>query len=397
VKLSDVFPPSGHVQRLYCDDCGRALDLTFTNFHEDVSGVDISIVGLPVLRCAGCNKDYLPGNSRFAIIEHHKRATEKGTSSVSVTRHKLTKDFEFTKIPFLYDADDYYYIPGLERSSNVGFLTPVYFDRKVLLKYDASSTCRVKFHSPTYGTIEADVFSISFGINKNGKVVMWLGDIARLPESEQYYLRSENVKSDHSIGSEFYDGQIECIYTPLSVESKLFNLRSEFVDACFQKFGVKIAHLDNEVMDLVSSFNAPLLDTEKERRHVADTLNKIYVESLDSGALGIIISKTGGDPQNLGSLKRLQTALESVDSNADVSKLLSPFFTIYDLRVAYSHLTPAEKAKTVLKTVTDRLAIADGSGLPAIYERLLEEMGNSFKKLTELVKSVTATGSQIAG
>jgi hypothetical protein len=345
VKLSDVFPASGHVQRLYCDDCGRALDLTFTNFHEDVSGVDISIVGLPVLRCAGCNKDYLPVKSRFAIIEHYKRATEKGLSSVSVTRHKLTKDFELTKIPFLYDADDYYYLPGLERSSNVGFLTPVYFDRQVLLKYDSSPTCRVKFNSPTYGTIDVDGFSISFGINKNGKVVMWLGDIARLPESEQYYLRSQNVKSDHSIGSEFYDGQIECIYTPLSVESKLFNLRSEFVDACFQKFGLKIAHLDNEVMDLVSSFNAPLVDTEKERRHVADTLNKIYVESLDSRALGTIISKTGGDPQNLGSLKRLQTALESVCSNADVSKFLSPFFTLYDLRVAYSHLTPPRRLK----------------------------------------------------
>lgn len=37
---------------------------------------------------------------------------------------------------------------------------------------------------------------------------MWLGDIARLPDAEQYYLRSENIDSDHSIGSEFYDGQI---------------------------------------------------------------------------------------------------------------------------------------------------------------------------------------------
>jgi hypothetical protein len=385
MKLSDVFPRSGHVQRLCCDDCGRPLDLTFTNFHEDVSGVDISIVGLPVLRCVGCNKDYLPDRSRFAIIDHQQRATENGVSSVTVTRHKLIKNFELTKIPFLYDADDYYYIPGLEQPFNVGSLTPVYFNREVLLKYDASPTYSVKFASPTYGTINSEVFSISFGINKNNKVIMWLGDIAKLPEPEQHYLRSENIESDHSIGSQFYDGQIESIFTPPPVESNLFKLRSEFVDACFKKFGIKIAHLNNEVMDLAATLSAPVVDTEKERRHVADTLNKIYVESLDSGALGTIISRAGGDPKNLGSLKRLQIVLEAVDSNADVPKLLSSFFALYDLRVAYSHLTPHGKARATLKTVTDRLAIAEGSGLPVIYERLLEEIGSSFEKLTKFV------------
>jgi hypothetical protein len=387
VKLSDVFPPSGHVQRLYCNDCRGPLDLTFTNFHEDVSGVDINIAGLPVLRCAGCRKDYLPDNSRFAIIELHKRAIEKGMSSVTKTRCKLANEFGFTKIQFLYDADDYYYIPGLKRPFDIGFLTPVFFKKEVVLKYDTSPTCCVKFASPTYGTIEGETFSIPFGINKNGKVVMWLGDIATLPEPEQYHLRSENVESDHSIGSEFYDGQIECIFTEPPAESKLFNLRSEFVDACRRKFGIKIAHLDNEVIDIASSFNAPVVDSEKERRYVADTLNKIYVESFDSSALGTVISKAGGNPKNLGTLKRLQLALQSVGGTADVPKLLSPFFTLYDLRVAFLHLTSAEKAKAILESVTNRLAIAEGSGLLVIYERLLKEMVNSFEKMTELVKT----------
>jgi hypothetical protein len=48
-----------------------------------------------------------------------------------------------------------------------------------------------------------------------------------------------------------------------------------------------------------------------------------------------------------------------------------------------------------LKTATDRLAIAEGSSLPVIYERLLEEMGNSFKKLTELVKAHPPLAPQI--
>jgi len=213
VKLTDIFPSEGYVQRLYCEACHKHLDLTFVNFREDVSGIDVSIAGFPILRCDACKQDYLPDRSRFSITECHRRASERGVTSVKVIRRKLDENFGFTKIPFLYDSDDYRYIPGLERPLDVGFLTPVFFNRQVLLKYDASPSYRVKFVSPTYGDIMTEMFAIPFGINKNGKLVMWLGDIAKLPEEEQYYLRSENVASDHAIGSDFYDGQIECVFT----------------------------------------------------------------------------------------------------------------------------------------------------------------------------------------
>jgi len=385
MKLSEVFPPQGHVQSLYCDICRKNLYLAFTDFYEDVSGIHISIQGLPVLRCDACKRDHLPDHSRFVIIEHHRLATEKGAPSVKVTRRKPNKKFNFTNIPFLYDSDDYQYLPGLERPFDEGFLTPVFFNREVLLKYDASPTYRVRFASTTYGDIAQDNFYISFGINKNGKVIMWLGDIAKLPEAEQYYLRSENIESDHLIGSEFYDGQIECVFTEPSQENKLFSLRSAFLESCFKKLGKKIAHLDYEVFNLALAFNAPVIDTERERRHVADTLNKIYVESFDNGALGSIISQTGGDPKGLGSIKRLQAVLETIANGADIPKFLSPFYVLYDLRVAYSHLTSAEKAKKILESVMQRLGIASASGLMEVYGRLSQELSSSFEKLIKII------------
>src|SRR4029077_16182950 len=123
-----------------------------------------------------------------------------------------------------------------------------FFNRRGLIKFDHADEYHLGFASRTYGSIHTDANTISFGINPNNKVVFWLGDIAQLPEAEQYYLRSENIESDHCIGSEFYEGQIDCIYTEPSNENKLFALRSEFVDACFTRFGTKIAHLDNEVL-----------------------------------------------------------------------------------------------------------------------------------------------------
>ncbi|MEJ2229369.1 MAG: hypothetical protein P8Y67_14370 [Alphaproteobacteria bacterium] len=208
-----------------------------------------------------------------------------------------------------------------------------------------------------------------------------------MPEDEQYYLRSENVPSDHSIGSEFYDGQIECVFTDRSKEDRLFRERSEFVEACFLRFGKKIAHLDTEVMELSQTFNAPVVDTEKERRHVADTLNKVYIESLNNSILSEILNTLGGDPKNLGSLKRLQRVFEKVAPNDDVAAVLSPLYVLYDLRVAYSHLTSAETAEGVWGKVTDRLGLPTASSLTILYDTLLSKLSETFVFLTKLAEN----------
>ncbi|MDD3816231.1 MAG: hypothetical protein PHZ02_16485 [Desulfocapsaceae bacterium] len=390
MELSEVFPKDGHIQHLYCDKCGGYLDLTFDLFDEKVSGVHIRIDGLPYLSCGKCNLSYLPEDSRFAIIYLHKQATKKNSDVVNVTRNKTNVEYEFTNVPFLYDSDDYKYIPGLKRPFDEGFLTPIYFNREVLLKYDASPTYRLSFASTTYGEMrQGDDFSIPFGVNKNGKVIMWLGDIARLPKNEQYYLRSENIEPDHSIGSEFYDGQIEVKFTEHSKEDALFQKRSVFLEECFKRFGIKIAHLDKEVYDLAISFNIPIVDTEKERRHVADTLNKIYIESFDNNALGQILNSFSIDPKKLGSIKRLQGVMDQIANPDEVSDLILPFYVLYDLRVAYSHLGSKEGSEEKLKYVRERIGFSLEVGLLEIYSVLIDQLGSSYEKFTSFVKENT--------
>ncbi|CAB1057220.1 FIG01060806: hypothetical protein [Olavius sp. associated proteobacterium Delta 1] len=390
MELSDIFPKEGRIQHLYCDECGGYLDLTFGVFDDHVSGVHICIKGLPYLSCEKCNIDYLPDDSRFTIIYSHEQAIKKKSGAVNVTRNKTNVDYEFSNVLFIYDSDDYKYIPGLKRPFDEGYLTPVYFNKEVLLKYDASPTYRLSFASTTYGEMrQGDDFSIPFGLNKNGKVIMWLGDIARLPEAEQYYLRSENVESDHSIGSEFYDGQIEVKFTDHSKEDTLFQKRSDFLEECFKRFGVKIAHLDEEVYDLAVSFNAPIVDTEKERRHIADTLNKIYLESFDNNALGQILKSFAVNPKNLGSIKRLQGIMEKVANPVEVSKTISPFYVLYDLRVAYSHLGSKTGSDERLQYVRERLGLEAEAGLLEIYSALMEQLIDSFEQFTSFIKDNT--------
>lgn len=382
MDIKDIYPPDGRMQRIHCPACGTHCDLGYTDFSELLSGVRIEISGLPVLRCPECAAENLPDLSRLAIIDCHKRAVEAGETAFISTRRKPENTFDFTPVPFLYDSDDYRYLPGLVRPWDQGFLTPVFFNRQVLFKYDNAPGYRVRFASTTYGQIDTGEDYISFGINRHGRVVMWLGDIAKLPQSEQYYLRSENVPSDHSIGSEFYDGQIDCVFTDRSREDELFKARSGFIEACFLRFNEKIAHLDAEVMDLALSFNPPVVDTDKERRHVADTLNKIYLESLSNNVLGKVMASLGGDPKALGNIKRLQGVLERAEPGKDVATILSPLYVLYDLRVAFSHLHSSDRSSDTLETVTTRLGLPSGSGLMAIYDELIRRLTSSFNQLS---------------
>lgn len=387
MDIKDIYPPDGHRPDIHCQACRAHCDLGYTDFVEHLSGVDMQISGLPVLRCPSCGTEALPDLSRLAIIDCHKRALDAGKRFFVSTRSKPNANYDFTPVPFLYDSDDYRYIPGLFRPWDSGFLTPVFFNREVLFKYDNAPGYRVRFASTTYGDIDTGESSIPFGINRHGRVVMWLGDIAKLPESEQYYLKSENVPSDHSIGSEFYDGQIDCVFTARSREDQLFKARSDFIEACFLRFNEKIAHLDAEVVDLALAFNPPVVDTEKERRHVADTLNKIYLESLANPVLGKIMASLGRDPKGLGSIKRLQGLLELAEPGEDIATLLMPLYVLYDLRVAFSHLHSSEKSSETLETVTTRLGLAKDASLMKIHAELVWRMTSSFDQLSAMLRA----------
>jgi len=386
MEIKDIIPANGTHTAIYCEKCQTHTELAYVDFSETVAGVHISITGLPTLRCPPCGHEQLVDTSRCSILQLHEDAAKHSVSNKTATWTKWEPDFGFTKVRFLYDPDDYFCFPGLERPFNIGFLQPVFFKRQVLFKYDNAPGYRLTFGSTTYGTIETEQNSISFGINRHGNVVMWLGDIATLPENEQYYLRSENVPSDHALGSEFYDGQIENVFTPKSKENELFALRSDFLEKCFKRFGVAIGHLDAEAFDLAYDFNPPMIDTPKERRHVADTLNKVYLEALNNGALDKVVNQLGAKSPGSGSLKRLQTILEAISPSDDVKSLLSPLYVLYDLRVVYSHLTGGTNS-TLLESATSRLGLLPDAPLADIYAKLLGGLIDTFAGMAKLVEA----------
>ncbi len=110
----------------------------------------------------------------------------------------------------------------------------MFFNIEVLLKYIHHPDYGLDIGADTFGYIyKGDEHYISFGINENNKVILWLGDIGNLSVEEQFYLRSENILSDHSIGSKFYEAEIEVMWAKASAEKTLLkkdlNLTKIFV------------------------------------------------------------------------------------------------------------------------------------------------------------------------
>lgn len=337
-----------------------------------------------MLKCPECKYSTLPDHSRFAIIRMHEIATNKGVTEVSRTRRKPETRFGLTNVEFLYDSDDYEYIPGLERPNDTGFLTPVFFKKEALVKYQSRPEYAVRFGSRTYGEIiKGTEYSIAFGINRNHRLIMWLGDIAGLPEDEQHYLRSENIHSDHDIGSEFYDGQIEVQFTEPPPEDLLIAARKEFLDHVQQKFGSKLDHLSVEIIESIRGLTPPVVETEDELGRVIRLLNQIVVESINNGVLGTFLSRRSGEPVSPGSLKRLQKLFEIEYPNADIHSILSPFFVLYDLRVLASHLIPQAKKEEEWNYACERLGIPKTATRIELYNELVRKLTASYKDLTK--------------
>lgn len=382
LTVKDLFPPDPSIpRRIYCDSCGKHMTLRNVRFSKQVSGIHITVNGLLELYCSSCGQSFWPDHTRLALIHLWKRAKDNNQESIQSTRRKRDDDFGYTKVQFVYDPDDYYYIPGLTRKDSPGFLTPVFFNKRVLTKFDSLDDYRLRFASRTYGGIYTEDYAIDFGINKNEKLVMWLGDIANLPESEQYYLRSENVPSDHCIGSEFYDGQIECIFTDLTGEDTLIHERSEFLDAARQHFGLSLSHLDDETLQAIEEFSPPVHFSIKEQRHYSNLLNRICSESLNSDALSKLLKDRAIDPKDLGTLKKLQLLLENDCPTFDFASIVSPLFVVYDLRVVHSHLTSEKSRTKTLSFCKKRLGLADNAGFDLIYSSLISALSECYRCL----------------
>lgn len=343
---------------------------------------------LPLLKDNITGRFYMPRPSlnyiNKKIIED--QASIYDTLLVSLPQGLNERKYSFCQdIPLKYSAIDYIFIPGLYRWNNDGFLTPVFFNIDVLNKYSQSPKYDFKVLSGTYGSIsKGDEFSIQFGINKKKKVIMWLGDISGLPKSEQLYLASENVESDHDIHSEFYNGQIGVQWAKPSVESSAYSLRNQIDNAMKEIYGVPFYMLEGEISETFSNLEKPIFWEDKHVFPVIEAINRIFVESINVSEIkkSAIPSEKVKDYKEMKGLKLISKWLSEELVIDGVDDIMCPFFVLYDFRLISTHLHTNDKKKEKIDFIKERLKIdKNTTGYEEIYDALFREIQISLDKI----------------
>lgn len=282
-------------------------------------------------------------------------------------------------IDFKFDKEDCYKIPGLYRGEHERpFLAPVFFEKECLVNYFYLPQYKCQLYSETYGTIDHDKFDISFGINKNGKVIMWLGDLEKLPEKEQIYLFSCNIDSDHDIASEFYDAQINTQFSDPIKEIELLLQKSKIN----KKFGFAIFKNKQaeENVDLIfkkcAKYKRIMFNNEDDFKRIISEWNENLIEDINIDEIKKRIDKELLK-ESLGSIKLLENLIKKIGITENI---IYPYYILYDLRIWSDHSNANDKYSDSIK----RLDLKSNSSYSKVYKKLIDKIILFHNKLLDL-------------
>lgn len=268
------------------------------------------------------------------------------------------------------------------------YLTPVYFNKQVLTRYLYDSRFTCEFVSETYGTVRGSEFDISFGVNKNGSVIAWLGDLQeRIPMRERFYWLVENKEPEREVASEFYDAQINADFTEPTAVVRCLNNLAKFNAAFHRKFAVRIYHERSieERIHETGRYKRLILNNQDDFKRFISELNEIINENTNNAEVRRILEERGiAFASGAKGNKLLQAAFESM--LLDNENLIGPFFYLYDLRLWADHSLGEERLT----------AVANALGTPPdeygrLFGALIAAVDDSVAKLLARVEAVGVT------
>lgn len=373
-----------------CSNCEMPIELTLVPVLIEIDNVKLSYEELHVLVCIDCHFACLPEYSKEIIDGCYQTAIERGEMMGIFSRKGYRKKFDYcTEQDFLYDHNDYYNIPGLsydDEHSVEGFLTPVYFTKKVLLYFLQDPDYKVDLAAETYGQFSLkNEWSIPFGINRNDIVVFWLGDLSYLDNMTLSIMKPHNVESDHQlVVSEFYAGQMCCIWSHPNREIRICDQKNKLFAALEKTFGVSLFHLNDEIRQQKEQYVKPVIITEKTIEPTINMLHKVLIEGVNMAELKKLYLKIVNPPdkeyEKWGSIKFYEVLLKNIISgNDDVRRVIAPLYLLNDFRQYYDHLLSKEAKESKRKNIIQSLGITSFDNVVKIYDELLNRLAALFE------------------
>lgn len=348
--------------------------------------IDLVADNCPILHCPDC--EYLtPSKPAIAHIQHHLSEQSKhghqlqAPSFDEITQMKMP---EIQGVSFDCDLLDNFISPFLYDKG--GRFTPVYFDAEALGKYRTAG--RIQMIGDTHGHIQLDGgVEFSFGINREGHVIIWYTELLPLPIKELLYLKSFNIEPDHDVASDYHEALLGRLMIPQeSKETTLFRLRAEFNQKFSVILGTNFEHLTTEAHALIDSYKPPLsFDAESAGYGLVD-LNNIIVETINAEPLKKSVCNLVTEKELAGKrgLKLWELYLEKILNQADARAILMPFAMLNKLRQLEPHLLSSNARKELLDEVCTNFALPLNSSLMVVYEATVIRLCQAYYRLIEI-------------
>lgn len=373
-----------------CKKCGEKVELVFSDYKIQIDTFFIEVKELPQLECTCCGEKVLSSKSKKIILWLYEECRANNQKGVQVTLKNLNKRYNFCeRFNFNYDYRDYENIPGLSALTGDGFLTPVFFKKEALIYFMHHPDYELNLFSESYGVFGyKNQFEVPFGINKNDKLILWLGDLDKLDDNTLRYLEIHNVPSDHILmHTEFYDAQLNVIWSKPIIERQLVNLRNKAYDLLKSKHGLDIHHLEEEVINALEDIKKPITYSESEIKPVISALHKILIEAVNKNALKTyyesVVTEKDKNYKSWGSIKYYEFLLSQF-STKEIKDLVAPLYILNDLRIIFFHLLSLEEEEKRKQNVIQTLGLTHFD-VKEVYIRLVNKLKELFDELNSVL------------
>lgn len=192
------------------------------------------------------------------------------------------------------------------------FLTPVYFNAEVLNRYTYNAD---QYTIQDDNIIFLNQWNLPYTRNNSDKVIVWLGDLGRIPYKEQQYWRIYNEKPYGEVNDKFIKRQLMSQWTDaIGSEKKLFELIERLNKYFKEKYGdCLFKELSEGDKQLKTAFIIPSNNSIPVYQTYLMQLCKITCERINTKLISTIVGKDkvlSEDGKQLKSLKQLQVLFE---------------------------------------------------------------------------------------
>ncbi len=326
---------------------------------------------LPILECPSCHNIVIPSYTKKAA----QNAELCDSGEYAPTIENLRFDF-CPNIEFVYSSIDWEVIPGLKQSEYGidGYYVPVFFKKHVLLKYVILEYPMEYFKDG--GSIHfSNGHDLEYGINRNGLLFCWLGDLDKIPVAEQHYMFSENVESDHDVVSGLYM-KSRLNLTPGATNEQLLDRSMTRLNKTMQsKFHFKLHALNPVEIQLLEKLAKPVVWND----YVAVTIigvMKVHIESLDEDMLNSDLRSLDKHAKKLKCLQLMDAWLQSKITE-NISNIIKPFKILIVWRNIFAHKSKLKTKKT-LYWCNVEMGLSGDAKPEVLYDTIIEKMVESY-------------------